>query len=187
MRAPFTFAFAFAFALAGCADARDVFRPYVPNAQEMREVRDQPWAQPVMDVAFVLGCPANPDGTPSPCQRCRVDMAVEKFRSGKVRNLLFSGGAAHSPAVEADVMGDLAVASGVPAAHVLREGQALTTWQNVRFSERIARARGFRTVLFVSTADHLPRARRIARFYGLDDRRTAYVACDLDPMEAINR
>jgi len=32
----------------------------------------------------------------------------------------------------------------------------------------------------ISTADHLPRARRIARFWGLDDARARYFACDRD-------
>jgi uncharacterized SAM-binding protein YcdF (DUF218 family) len=173
-------AFAFAFAFAGCADARDLFRPYVPNADEMREVIAQPWPAPTMDAAFVLGCPVNPDGSPSPCERCRVKTAVRQFRAGKVRNLIFSGNAAHSPDVEADVMADLAERRGVPREHVLREPRALTTWQNIRFSARLARARGFQNILFISTADHLPRARRIARYYGLDDARTAYLACDLD-------
>jgi hypothetical protein len=43
--------------------------------------------------------------------------------------------------------------------------------------------RGFRTALVISTADHLPRARRIARFWGLDDRRAGYLACDVDLRE----
>jgi uncharacterized SAM-binding protein YcdF (DUF218 family) len=167
-------------ALLGCADARDLLRPYVPNPVEMREVIAQPWPAPTMDVAFVLGCPANPDGSVSLCERCRVKTAVRAFRAGKVRNLIFTGGAAHSPDVEADVMARLAVARGVPPASVIREGSALTTWQNIHNSERIARARGFRTILFISTADHLPRARRIARFWGIGDARSGYLACDLE-------
>ena len=170
-----------ALAVVGCADARDLFRPHVPNAVEMRETAARPWPQPVMDVGLVLGCPADPGGVPSPCERCRVDAAVRVFREGKVRNLIFSGGAAHSPDVEADVMADLAEKRGVPHAHVYREGRALTTWQNLRFSQRIAEAHGFRTILFISTADHLPRVRRLAAFYGIGDERTAYAACDLEP------
>jgi uncharacterized SAM-binding protein YcdF (DUF218 family) len=166
--------------LAACADARDLFRPYVPNAEEMRAVRAQPRPAEVMDAALVLGCPADPDGSPSLCQRCRVKTALRQLLAGKVRYLIFSGGAAHSPDVEADVMAALAERLGAPRDHVLREGRALTTWQNVRFGKRIADARGWRTILFISPADHLPRARRIARFYGLSDDRTAYEACDLD-------
>jgi uncharacterized SAM-binding protein YcdF (DUF218 family) len=171
--------------LAGCADARDLFRPYVPNPDEVREVLAQPRPAPVMDAAFVLGCPANADGTPSPCERCRVKTAVRQYRAGTVRNLVFSGNAAHSPAVEAEVMADLAEHRGVPRDHVFREPRALTTWQNIRFSRKLARAQKWQTILFISTADHLPRARRIARWYGIDDARTAYVACDLDlPMDS---
>jgi uncharacterized SAM-binding protein YcdF (DUF218 family) len=71
----------------------------------------------------------------------------------------------------------------VPAALVVRERRALTTWQNVRFS--LPLLHGSDTVLVISTADHLPRARRIARFWGLDDARTRYFACDRDmPMDS---
>jgi vancomycin permeability regulator SanA len=166
--------------LAGCADAKDLFRPYVPNQADIDQVLAHPWPPAPIDVGLVLGCPANPDGTASPCERCRVKTAVRQFRAGKIRNLIFSGGAAHSPAVEADVMADLAEKRGLPRDHVFREGGALTTWQNLRFSLKIARAHGFHTILFISTADHLPRVRRMARYYGIDDARTAYVACDLD-------
>ena len=179
----FTFTCTFTFALAACADARDLFRPYVPNRQEMYQVQILPWPGAVMDVGLVLGCPAEADGTLSPCEQCRVDAAVKAYESGLVRNLLFSGGAAHSPHVEADVMADAAIAKGVPAERVVRERRALTTWQNLRFSLAEMKRRGFRTALVISTADHLPRARRIARFWGLDDSRAGYLACDVDLRE----
>jgi uncharacterized SAM-binding protein YcdF (DUF218 family) len=167
-------------AIGACADFRDVFMPYQPRPAELAEVQRHPRPAPVMDVAVVLGCPAAPDGTPSSCQRCRVKTAVREYRRGGVRHLLFSGNAAHSPHVEADVMAELAVKRGVPEAHVLREPRALTTWQNVRFAKELIDRRGLHTVLFISTLDHLPRARRIARFYGIDDARAGYVACDTD-------
>ncbi len=167
--------------LFGCASARDLFNPYGPKAEaEMRRVRELPWPKTPIDVGIALGCPANPDGTPSLCERCRVKTAVRQFRKGTVRNLIFSGGAAHSPDAEAEVMGDLAVRRGVPAGNVFREARALTTWQNLRFSVRMMKQRGWKTVLIISTADHLPRARRIAQYYGLDDAHTGYIACDLD-------
>ncbi len=171
---------ALALCLAACADARDLLRPYAPNDQEARMVRERPWPKTPIDVAFVLGCPTDPDGTASPCQRCRVKSAVRAVQKGLVRDLVFSGGAAHSPHVEAETMGDLAVKRGVPPEHVLREGRALTTWQNIRFSLALLKQHHWHTVLFISTADHLARARRIARFYGLEDASTGYLACDLD-------
>ena len=76
-------------------------------------------------------------------------------------------------------MAKAAIDLGVPEAAVLREGSALTTWQNVRFSQRILRAKGLRTVLAISTADHLPRARRFLEYYGV---RASYRACDRESL-----
>ena len=166
--------------LAGCADARDVFAPYSPSQPEVEALLAQPRAAHY-DAALVLGCPAEADGTPSLCERCRVKSAVRLYRRGVVDRLVFSGGDAHSPYVEADVMADLAVKRGVPEAAVMREGRALTTWQNVRFAKQLLEDVGARTTLVISTADHLPRARRIARFYALSDDTTGYFACDRDP------
>jgi vancomycin permeability regulator SanA len=169
----------------GCADARDVFLPYHPRPAEITALLSRGAPLPRYDAALVLGCPADPDGTASLCERCRVKSAVRAFRKGKVGFVVFSGAAAHSPHVEANVMGDLAEHRGVPKDRVLREPRALTTWQNVRFGGRLISARGAWTVLFISTADHLPRVRRIAHFYGIDDDRAGYLACDRDlPMDS---
>ena len=129
------------------------------------------------DVALVLGCPATAGGRLSDCQRCRVRAAATSYREGRAAYLLFSGGAAHNRHVEADVMARAAVDLGVPAERVLREGASLTTWQNVRFSKRLMGARGLRTALVISIADHLPRARRFVEYYGVP---ATYQACDRD-------
>jgi uncharacterized SAM-binding protein YcdF (DUF218 family) len=163
-------------AVAGCSDLRDTFRPYAKRPSEVEALLAEERPLPRYDAALVLGCPASPDGTPSMCERCRVKSAVRQYRRGLVGKIVFSGGAAHSSVVEADIMGDLAVRRGVAPSDVLRERRALTTWQNVRFSLPLLHG----TVLVISTADHLPRARRIARFWGLDDARTRYFACDRD-------
>jgi uncharacterized SAM-binding protein YcdF (DUF218 family) len=166
--------------LAGCSGARDLFTPYAKRPADEQQLLAEQTPLPHYDAALILGCPAAADNTASPCERCRVKSAVRLYRRGTVGKLIFSGGAAHSPAVEADVMADLAVARGVPAGDVLREGRALTTWQNLHYSTLILRVQHLSTVLIISTADHLPRARRIARFWGLDDARTRYFACDRD-------
>ncbi len=172
--------FVFVLGLAGCVEARDVLAPYRPDAREVDAVLAMPRAAHY-DAALVLGCPAEADGAPSLCERCRVKSAVRLYRRGVVGKLLFSGGAAHSPHVEAEVMGKLAVQRGVPEGAVLREGRALTTWQNVRFAKQMIDEAGVKSTLVVSTADHLPRARRILQFYGFSDANTGYFACDRDP------
>lgn len=173
-------AVALALLSSGCVGLRDVFAPYAPRPHDVEALLASQQPLPHYDAALVLGCPADPGGVPSPCERCRVKSALRQYRRGTVGKLLFTGGAAHSPDVEAEVMGDLAVRRGAAAADVLREGRALTTWQNVRLSLAILRAHALSTVLVISTADHLPRARRIARFWGLDDAHARYLACDRD-------
>jgi uncharacterized SAM-binding protein YcdF (DUF218 family) len=169
------------FMLAGCAGARDLFTPYALRPADVQALLAAQAPLPHYDAALILGCPAAPDGSASLCERCRVTSAVRLYRRGLLGKLIFSGGAAHSPAVEAEVMGDLAVARGVPAADVLREGRALTTWQNIHYSTTILHVQHLSTVLIISTADHLPRARRVAQFWGLDDGHTRYLACDREP------
>lgn len=165
---------------AGCTSLRDVFAPYSPHPEEVEALLASQHLLPHYDAALVLGCPAEPDGSPSPCQQCRVATAVHSWRAGRVDAIIVSGGAAHSPLVEADVMAALAERLGVPPTAIVREGRALTTWQNVHFALALLRARHGSTLLVVSTSDHLPRARRIARFWGLDDAHAGYVACDRD-------
>src|SRR5262249_8023376 len=129
-----------AFLICGCADLRDVFVPYHVRQRDIEKLTQLPQPSGVLDAALLLGCPAERDGSPSPCQRCRVDAAVREYQRGRVRYLIVSGGAAHTPAVEADVMGDLAEELGVPRERVVRERHALSTWQNARYSLALVRA-----------------------------------------------
>lgn len=160
--------------LSGCAPWHDLFQRDRPDEALIRSALIAPGPE-VADVALVLGCPATAGGRVSECLRCRVRAAARAYRQGRAPYLLFSGGAAHNRHVEADVMARAAVDLGVPEERVLREGQSLTTWQNVRFAQRIMRARGLRTALVISVAEHLPRARRFVEYYGVP---ATYMACD---------
>jgi uncharacterized SAM-binding protein YcdF (DUF218 family) len=161
--------------LCGCAGWHDLFQRDHPDEALLAATLAAGRGGPA-DVALVLGCPARKGGGVSPCERCRVRAAVSAYQRGAAGALIFSGGAAHNRWVEGEVMARLARDKGVPAERALVEGQALTTWQNFRFSQRIMRAHGLRTALIISAADHLPRARRFADYYGIDV--TGYLACD---------
>jgi uncharacterized SAM-binding protein YcdF (DUF218 family) len=160
--------------LSGCAAWHDLFQRDQPDPAALAEARSLP-APATTDVAVVLGCPSEDDGRPSPCLQCRVRAAQQVLSQGRVRALIFSGGAAHNRHVEAEVMASLAQRRGVGREQVLLEGRSLTTWQNLRFSQRIMRAQGFQSALLISTRDHLPRARRFAAYYGIP---VALFACE---------
>lgn len=160
--------------LAGCAAWHDLFQRDQPDPSALSEALAQP-APSSTDVAVVLGCPSEDDGRPSPCLQCRVRAAQQVLAQGRVRALIFSGGAAHNRHIEAEVMAGLAQRRGVGREQILVEGQSLTTWQNLRFSQRIMRAHGFQSALLISTRDHLARARRFAAYYGIP---VALYACE---------
>jgi SanA protein len=160
--------------VAGCAGWHDLFQRDQPNPQLLAETLTLP-SPPTTDVGIALGCPTDDDGQPSDCLRCRVAGAVHALERGRVRAVIFSGGAAHNRYVEGLAMAQLARASGVRPEQILVEGQSLTTWQNLRFSKRIMAAHGYRTALLISAREHLPRARRFADYYALP---VALMACD---------
>jgi uncharacterized SAM-binding protein YcdF (DUF218 family) len=158
----------------GCAAWHDLFQRDKPSSQVYAEAQALPRPK-ATDVAVVLGCPANPDGTPSPCLRCRITATLAAYHRGEVRAAIFAGGAAHNRFIEAAVMAREAARLGMPQDAIFLEGESLTTWQNLRFSKRIMASHGFQTALLISTRDHLPRARRFAEYYGIP---VALSACE---------
>ena len=163
--------------LGGCAPWHDLFQRDRPDEATIQHALRQP-APAATDVGIALGCPTEDDGRPSGCLRCRVAGAVRAVREGRVRAVIFTGGAAHNRFVEGAAMAELAARSGLRPDQILVEGEALTTWQNLRFARRIMQAHGYRTALLISARDHLPRARRFADYYGIP---SALVACEDAP------
>ncbi len=110
------------------------------------------------DAIVVLGTPADGDGNPTPEMLDRVTEGVQEYRRGVAPRLIVTGAAAHNRYVEAEVMGRVAEAQGVPASAVFEESRAKDTIQNVCYSDRILKAHGWRAAEVVSSAAHLPRA-----------------------------
>lgn len=110
------------------------------------------------DAILVLGVPAKRDGSLSSAGRIRVETAVAEYRRGRAPVILFSGGAASNPIVEAHAMAQAALEMSVPPANVLEEGQSLDTLQNIQNSQRILDAHGWNRVEVISTTPHLHRA-----------------------------
>jgi hypothetical protein len=102
------------------------------------------------DAIIVLGCPALADGTPSRCQIARADMALALRDAGYGDRFIVSGGAVHTPHVEAETLRDLLVERGVDAAAIELEPQARHTDENLHYSSLVMSARGWRSALVVS-------------------------------------
>jgi len=118
-----------------------------------------------VDTLIVLGCPTNPDGSPTPEQRERVMEGVREFKKGVSDHIIMTGAAAHNKFVEAHAMALLAEANGVPESAVVEEGQAHDTIQNLYYCDKIMEKNGWRTTEVISSPYHLPRTALILSRY----------------------
>lgn len=109
----------------------------------------------------VLGCPA------SSRLRRRVDCGIALFQQGLAPALVLSGGGRGSTA-EAEIMRRSALAGGVPETALLVEPYSRDTLGNARETARLLCSRGWRRVILVSDATHLPRATLLFCLAGVD-------------------
>jgi len=121
----------------------------------------------VYDVIIVLGAAIWPDGQASPTLRRRMAHAIDLFDSKVGRYLLLTGGLGRYPPSEAYVMQQLALAAGVPAAQIVMEDQACSTFDSAIKCARIWQQQSWQAALVVTDAYHLPRALFAFRAFGL--------------------
>jgi uncharacterized SAM-binding protein YcdF (DUF218 family) len=110
------------------------------------------------DAAVVLGARASL-GQPTPVFAARIDHAVDLYKRGIVRNILFTGGNEPSkPLTDSEAARDYAVRHGVPREATEVERKSRTTRENLIEAQRIVRDRGWGNVVVVSDPYHLYRA-----------------------------
>jgi uncharacterized SAM-binding protein YcdF (DUF218 family) len=119
------------------------------------------------DAAVVLGA-AVWSNSVSPVFRERINHAIELYRRGKVRKLIFTGGqgSPNEPS-EADAARTYAMANGIPAQDILVEQKSHTTYENLVNAKQLADANSLKTVLLVSDPMHMRRAMTMANDIGL--------------------
>lgn len=126
-----------------------------------------PQPVPTYDAAIVLGAMVQPDGSPSPALRRRVEHGVRLILAGTVGHLVMSGGAVRHPVPEADVMRDLALTAGIEPWRILTEAKSLNTIGNALLSRPIIAERGWSRLLLVTDACHIPRSLYVFHRLGL--------------------
>jgi uncharacterized SAM-binding protein YcdF (DUF218 family) len=112
----------------------------------------------------------------------RIVRAWDLLRDGRARNVVLSAGNAAIQAgqpTEAELLARLLVRWGVAADRIVVEPRSRNTHENAVESAKIAAARGWKTLLVVTSAYHMPRALGCFRALGLEpdtlavDRRAA--------------
>ncbi|MBD2360499.1 YdcF family protein [Anabaena minutissima FACHB-250] len=120
------------------------------------------------DAAIILGA-AVWGKEPSPVFRERINHAVDLYKNGDVKQMIFTGGIGDKdePA-EAIVGKNYAIQQGVKTADILTETQSRTTHQNLKNAGEIASLHQLTKCLIVSDPLHLKRAVWMARDLGMD-------------------
>ncbi|MFC1674320.1 ElyC/SanA/YdcF family protein [Candidatus Omnitrophota bacterium] len=87
----------------------------------------------------------------------RVQYAVELYKQGYAKNMIFSSGYTYV-FEEPAVMKALAVSLGVPETAIILEDEAKNTYENVKFTREILDKKGWDKILLVSSPYHMRRA-----------------------------
>ncbi|HZE69185.1 MAG TPA: YdcF family protein [Pyrinomonadaceae bacterium] len=120
------------------------------------------------DAAIVLG--AAVWGTEvSPVLKERINHALDLYRAGKVKKLIFTGGRGNSGELtESAAAREYAISRGVSAADILIEEKSHTTYENILCAKEVADAQGLRKVLIVSDPLHMKRSVEMSRDVGFE-------------------
>jgi vancomycin permeability regulator SanA len=119
------------------------------------------------DLAVVFGARAFADGRPSDALADRVRTAAELYRSGLVKQLLFSGGPGEGRISEPAAMRRYAQKLGVPAEAIVEDRAGNNTEATVRNTMTFLHGQRPR-VLVVSHFYHLPRIKMAYQRLGLE-------------------
>jgi SanA protein len=120
---------------------------------------------PERPVALVFGAGYWPDGRPSDIMRDRVEAAVELYRAGRVRRLLFSGDNRFVDYNEPEKMLEIALELGVPAEDIVLDYAGRRTYDTCYRAREIF---GLHEVVLVTQRYHQARALYTCEGLGLD-------------------
>jgi uncharacterized SAM-binding protein YcdF (DUF218 family) len=101
----------------------------------------------------------------------RIVRGFEIIRSGHARNVIVSAGVVDpvpGDVPEADLLAAMLARWGVPPGQIVAEAASRNTRENAIEIGRIAAARGWRSLLLVTSAAHVPRALGCFRAVGLE-------------------
>jgi SanA protein len=122
-------------------------------------------AVPARPVAVVFGAGYWPDGTPSDVMKDRVEAAVDLYRAGRVRTVLFSGDNRFANYNEPGKMREYALSLGLPDEAIELDYAGRRTYDTCYRAREIF---GLHEVVLVTQRYHLPRALYTCEKLGLD-------------------
>jgi uncharacterized SAM-binding protein YcdF (DUF218 family) len=120
------------------------------------------------DAAIVLGA-AVWDSEPSPVFKERIDYAINLYKAGTVKKIVFTGGVGENDILpEAIIAKAYATHNGVDKKDILLELSSKTTFENLKGAKGILDDKQLGRVLVVSDPLHMKRSMKIARDLGMN-------------------
>ncbi|AIQ69236.1 hypothetical protein PGRAT_17590 [Paenibacillus graminis] len=116
------------------------------------------------DVGIILGMAMWGD-KPSPGLKERLDYGLKLYREGIFPRFIVSGGLdrADYKYTEAEGMKNYLVEQGVPENAVILENKSTSTYENLKFSQKLMQSKGFNTAVIITHTFHGQRALEIAQ------------------------
>ena len=98
------------------------------------------------DAVIVPGYPYKTEDRNKILFNVRIFFAKELFEKGLVKNIIFSGGAAHTPYIEGKIMKTIADSLGLPPDNTFVEEKAMHSNENAKYGTKMAKAMGFKKI-----------------------------------------
>ncbi|WP_310828915.1 YdcF family protein [Paenibacillus pedocola] len=119
------------------------------------------------DAGIILGMAMWGD-EPSPGLKERLDYGLKLYNEGMFSRIIVSGGLdkADYQYTEGQGMRNYLVAQGVPEDAILMENESTSTYENLKFSQKIMQQEGMTSVVIITHTYHGRRALEIAREIG---------------------
>jgi len=139
------------------------------------------------DVILVLGA-AQYNGRPSPVLKARLDHALDLWRRGFARHLVFTGGVGAGDTLsEGEVARRYALEAGVPDSVILVDRHGQTSAESVQAAAKLMHAHQLQSALLVSDSYHMLRLELLARRAGIRPFRSPTPASPIDRDRATHR
>lgn len=120
---------------------------------------------PARDVAMILGAGLNPDGTPSPFLRARLDLGADLYDGGKAKVIIVSGAVDGYYNEPRAMKRYLMTQRGIPEARIVTDNAGYNTWSSCVRAKKIF---GVDSLTVVTQGYHLPRSVAACRLAKVD-------------------
>lgn len=117
------------------------------------------------DVVIVPGYPYKSNDQYKMLFNIRVFFAKELYEKGLTKNIIFSGGAAHTPYMEGRIMKTIADSLGLPAEHTFVEEKSMHSTENAKYGTKMARKMGFKKIAIATDPYQFSYMTLILRFF----------------------